>query len=163
MRAALIALLLTIGSQAGAECGNLCDAHWWFTATEADVQAELDGGADVMARTEYGNTPLHSAALSGSPANVQALQAAGADVMARTEGGWTPLHGAGNPEVIQALLNAGADVMARDWEGATPLHLANNSEVIQALLNVGADIIRELKLEKHHFTRLLGGFSLIIL
>tara|TARA_B100000497_G_scaffold5920_1_gene5898 strand:+ start:471 stop:671 length:201 start_codon:yes stop_codon:yes gene_type:complete len=59
MRALLVALMLMIGSQAGAGCGNLCDNSWWFTATEADVQAELDGGADVMARTEYGNTPLH--------------------------------------------------------------------------------------------------------
>ena len=50
MRAALIALMLMIGSQAGAECGNLCDYNWWKTATTADVQAELDGGADVMAR-----------------------------------------------------------------------------------------------------------------
>ena len=46
MRAAIIALLLMFGSQAGAECGKLCDYDWWKTATEADVQAELDGGAD---------------------------------------------------------------------------------------------------------------------
>ena len=45
MRAAVIALMLMIGSQAGAECGNLCDEEWWKTATEADVQAELDGSA----------------------------------------------------------------------------------------------------------------------
>ena len=63
MRAALIALLLTIASQAaGAECGNLCDNNWWITATEADVQAELNGGADVMVRDKYGDTPLHGAA-----------------------------------------------------------------------------------------------------
>ena len=60
MRAALIALMLMFGSQAGAECGNLCDHDWWRTATEADVQAELDGGADVMARDEDGDTPLHA-------------------------------------------------------------------------------------------------------
>ena len=53
MRAAIIAMMLMFGSQAGAGCGNLCDAHWWFTATEADVQAELDGGADVMARMSW--------------------------------------------------------------------------------------------------------------
>ena len=45
MRALLVALMLMFGSQAGAECGNLCDADWWKSATEADVQAELDGGA----------------------------------------------------------------------------------------------------------------------
>ena len=47
MRAAIIALMLTVATQAGAECGNLCDRVWWRTATEADVKAELDSGADV--------------------------------------------------------------------------------------------------------------------
>ena len=54
MRALLVALMLMIGSQAGAECGNLCDYNWWKFAPEADVQAELDGGADVMARNQLG-------------------------------------------------------------------------------------------------------------
>ena len=45
MRAAVIALMLTFASQAGAECGNLCDRDWWGTATAADVKAELDAGA----------------------------------------------------------------------------------------------------------------------
>ena len=56
MRTILTALILTIATQAGAECGNLCDMGWWRTATEADVQAEFDAGADVMARTK-GNPP----------------------------------------------------------------------------------------------------------
>ena len=51
MRTILTALKLTVATQAGAECGNLCDYDWWKTATAADVQTELDGGADVMART----------------------------------------------------------------------------------------------------------------
>ena len=40
MRAALIAMMLMIGSQAGAECGKLCDHYWWKTATAADVQVK---------------------------------------------------------------------------------------------------------------------------
>jgi ankyrin repeat protein len=87
MRAALIALLLTFASQAGAECGKLCDWKWWETATTADVQAELSGGADVMARNGFGSTPLYSAAGYGTPASIQALLDAGADVMARDEDG----------------------------------------------------------------------------
>ena len=125
MRAVLVVLVLMIGSPAGAECGNLCDEFWWSTATEADMQAELDGGADVMVRDEYGWTPLHRAAGYGNPATIQALLAAGAEVMARGELGSTPLHWAaahGTPAIIQALLAAGADVMARDKYGRTPLH-----------------------------------------
>ena len=47
MRAILTALMLTVATQAVAECGNLCDYDWWKTATEADVQAELDDFAGV--------------------------------------------------------------------------------------------------------------------
>ena len=90
MRALLVALLLMFGSQAGAECGNLCDWGWWETATEAYVQAELDGGADVMVRDMYGQTPLHSAARHGSPANIRALIAAGADAKTKNKEGKTP-------------------------------------------------------------------------
>ena len=148
MRAILTALLLTIASQAGAECGNLCDIDWWKTSTAADVQAELDGGADVMARNKFGHTPLLWAAEHGTPANIQALLAAGADVMARTKTGNTPLHNADTPANIQALLAAGADVMARTDTGWTPLNSAALAGTvtfnakpanIQALLDAGAD------------------------
>jgi ankyrin repeat protein len=49
------------------------------TVTEADVQAELNGGADVMARDQYGSTPLHEAAGHGSAEGIKALLDAGAD------------------------------------------------------------------------------------
>ena len=90
MRAILTALLLTVATQAGAECGNLCDDDWWKTATEVDVQAELDGGADVMARNEDGWTPLHWAARFGTSASVQALLAAGADAKVKNKEGKNP-------------------------------------------------------------------------
>jgi hypothetical protein len=90
MRAILTALMLTVASQAGAECGNLCDYDWWKTATEADVQAELDGGADVMVQGVWGGTPLHWAASSTYPANIQALLDAGVDAKAKNEEGKSP-------------------------------------------------------------------------
>ena len=92
MRAAIIALMLMIGSQAGAGCGNLCDNSWWETATEADVQAELDGGSCVMARDHVGMTPLHWAALHDAPASIQALLAAGADAKAKNKNNYTATH-----------------------------------------------------------------------
>ena len=134
MRAILTALLLMIASQAGAECGNLCDKDWWKTSTTADVQAELDGGADFMARDENGFTPLHIAARWGTPANNQLLLAAGADVMARAGDGSTPLHfaaGFGTPANIQALLDAGADAKAKNEEGITPWDLAQENEKLK--------------------------------
>ena len=52
MRAILTALMLTVATQGGAECGKLCDEEWWKTATAVGVQAELDAGVDVMARSK---------------------------------------------------------------------------------------------------------------
>ena len=104
MRAALIALMLMFGSQAWAECGNLCDIGWWGTATEADVQSEFDAGADVMARTEDGWTPLHYAA------KCYFVCKSGA---------------------IQALLDAGAAAKVKNKEGKTPWDLAQENEYLK--------------------------------
>ena len=79
MIAILTALLLTIATQAEADCDKLCDRDWWKTATAADVQAELDAGAEVTAKDQYGSTPLHEAAGHGSAEGIQALLDAGAD------------------------------------------------------------------------------------
>ena len=59
MRTILIALLMTITSQAGAGCGNLCDGRWWNTAKKADLQAELDAGAHVIARNDEHRTAAY--------------------------------------------------------------------------------------------------------
>ena len=101
MRAAPIALMLTVATPAGAECGNLCDYNWWKTATTADVQAELDGDADVMARNKLSYTPLHAAACYGSPATVQDLLDAGADARAKDDGDKTPWDYAQNNEKLK--------------------------------------------------------------
>ena len=148
MRAALIAVMLMIGSQAGAECGNLCDYRWWKTATKADVQAELDGGADVSERSDRGFTPLHTASAESNAENVALLLSAGAEIMARTALGTTPLalaSGYGPVEKVQLLLKAGAEVHSRNSDGFTPLHSAtlsrnNTSDIILELLNAGAEV-----------------------
>ena len=92
MRAILTLLMLMIASEAWAECGKLCDYDWWKTATEADVQAELAAGADVMARDKYGFTPLHRAAhcLPCWAGVIQVLFIAGADAKAKNKNGKTP-------------------------------------------------------------------------
>ena len=100
------------------------------------MQAELDGGADVMARDKFGMTPLHTAASRGTPATIQALLAAGSDVMARDEDGRTPLHRtaqSGTPANIKALLAAGADAKAKNKEGKTPWDLAQGNDQLKGI------------------------------
>ena len=79
MIAIMTALLLTIATQAEADCEKLCDRDWWKTATAADVQTELNAGAEVRVRDQYGSTPLHEAAGHCSAEGIQSLLDAGAD------------------------------------------------------------------------------------
>ena len=97
------------------------------------VNALLNAGADVNARDNRDNTPLHEAADMWSVSKpmieivveiVNDLLKAGADVNARNDNSYTPLHyasGYGTAETVNALLNAGADVNARTKSGETRL------------------------------------------
>ena len=152
---ALAALFVLCWPNPTAAQGTRCDGWnttpFFDTATVATVRLCLVSGADVMARNEWGDTPLHQAAMhNDDPAVVSVLLESGADVMARTEsGGDTPLHDAGHsddPAVVSVLLEAGADVMARTTvSGATPLHVAamhsDDPAVITVLVEAGADVI----------------------
>jgi hypothetical protein len=101
--------------------------------------------ADVDARDEWGDTPLHHVAANGNAKLARALIEAGADPNAKGRWGATPLHRAaerGNGEIVRILLRAGADVNARTDGGRTPLHKAadhDNLWVIELLLDAGAD------------------------
>ena len=81
---------MILGNQAWAECDKICNENWWKIATTSDVKAELDAGADVMARNEYGDTPLHSAAENGTPESIQVLLKAGAGAKAKSQSGTNP-------------------------------------------------------------------------
>ena len=96
------------------------------------ARALLDAGADVNARAQRGQTPLHAAAGSGrkgiGDSLVVLLAEAGAEVNARTEFGVTPLHMAVNrPAMAATLLEWGADRAAVDDSGyvADPVHCQN--------------------------------------
>ena len=137
-------------------CGRLCQPSFWLNASVADLDAELEQGADVNAK-HWQSSPLHYAVLYADLSVIAALLDRGADIEARKAGGLTALHiiaGAGTDillgthqrhpqgaDIVALLLERGADVNAQDgWCGCTPLHWANNPVVAALLLNYGADV-----------------------
>ena len=79
------------------QCRRLCDEDFLRTAGVADVQDELDRGADIAARDDAGWTPLHWAAANNTePAIIALLLDGGADIAARADDGWTPCQVAQN-------------------------------------------------------------------
>ncbi|MCX7896471.1 MAG: ankyrin repeat domain-containing protein [Rhodocyclaceae bacterium] len=80
------------------------------------------------ARTpQFGNTPLHYAALNEDSGPLEALIAAGAHVNARNADGATPLHMAAfatRVKHVKLLLEAGADPLLKTNEGRDVASLA---------------------------------------
>jgi hypothetical protein len=158
--ASLGLVVLMLFGTASAWCGAAkvrqpptdCKEWWtsgtgsWEAATESTIKGCLAVGADLTARDDWGNTPLHFAAWHGSPESVKALLAAGADAKVRNVVGDTPLHVAATsrgPESVEVLLRAGADPSARNEDGRTPLHLAARDArlgALQALIAARAEV-----------------------
>ncbi len=117
------------------------------------VEKFIDGGTNVDAKDQKGQTALHYAAKVGQIAVAKLLIANGADVNAGewtplqeaaycskdmvefliakganiNASGWSPLHSAldaGRFDIVDLLLAKGADANIRDGEGRTPLHIA---------------------------------------
>ena len=104
----------------------------------------LASKANVNARAEYGQTPLHFAAESGNTVALKLLIEHGADVNAQRRDRKTPLHLAasnGDLETVKILVQNKADVKARDLYKNTPLMcavVAKHKEVEKFLRQHGA-------------------------
>lgn len=94
----------------------------------------VERGADVNAKNDTGQTPLH--VFVSHIGMVQLLVERGADVNARDDKGWTPLHEAtskGYALIAPFLVERGADPYRRDNHGKTPLDLTSNPFLKQSL------------------------------
>ena len=112
----------------------------------ARVKALLEDSTDVNAADEFGEKPLHIAAVRGYLQVASMLIVQGADVNGGDVRGLTPLHAAawsGSNEVVALLIDKGADINAGDEDGVTPLHaaaLAGRNETVALLIARGADV-----------------------
>jgi ankyrin repeat protein len=114
------------------------------------VKLLLDRGADAKAKSDVGDTVLHSAASRCDTEIATMLIEHGADVNAKITSGTTPLHNAaesGCEEVVKLLLSKGAEVDAQLLNDITPLFNAagrgggrNGKACVEILLAHGANI-----------------------
>jgi ankyrin repeat protein len=92
----------------------------------------LDQGADVNARTRYGDTALHSACTQTDITVVRWLLDKHSDVNARDKEGMTPLFiavGCRHTAEARLLLEHGADPLARDNDGQSAAYYAWRSSL----------------------------------
>lgn len=109
---------------------------------ESVVISMLEKGANVHARSKWGDTPLHMASEYGHGSIVSILLESGANVNVKNNFGSTPLHDAsskGHEAVVSVLLDNGADHTMINNAGKTPLQLAlskQNSSCAQLIKNL---------------------------
>ncbi|XP_044764467.1 ankyrin-3-like [Coccinella septempunctata] len=124
------------------------------------IKTLLDNGADVEARDEAGQTPLHWAVRFHSSMDlVKTLVESGADVNSKDEYGCTPLHilctkGAGvNMDIFDLLLQKMDNPNTEDSKGSTPIHnlmrllpvnsLPRNKKLVELFLKYGGSLNKE--------------------
>lgn len=117
-----------------------------YGADRSVVAVLLERGADIDARDNYGDTPLHTAIASDRLDVLVILLENGADIEARDGFGHAPLHiatRASKPAVVEVLLDFGADIEATNDYDNTPLEEASehgDAATMSVLLDRGAEV-----------------------
>ena len=119
-------------------------------AKPGDVRAQLERGADILARDRDGCCALHYAVRAGGRRvlsellNSEQLKGDLKGIDQPDKSGATPLHYAasiGNMEFAKILIQAGADKDAVDHHKRSPLHMAvngNHENLVELLMDRGA-------------------------
>ncbi len=139
---ALFAVLLS-GAAPSATSGGF--AHAIRDNGLTTLQMLASSSAAVNVRDRLQDTPLHYAAIYGSPEAVRILLKAGADPKARNQAGATPLtYAAWSFEKTRLLVENGAEVNTAENGGVTPLMVAasvqGNIATVRYLIEKGANV-----------------------
>ncbi len=114
--------------------------------TPADVQAQIDGGADLAARDRWARTPWLLSLQVGDVAKAKLLLAAGANREDRGRCGRTPLMypiANGHGDMLRWLLSRGLSLDDTDEFKTTALMYAaetGEAECVKTLMEAGANI-----------------------
>ena len=129
----------------GADGGNIFHIIDNTFIDEELVSILTKNGISINETDNYGNSPLHTAILSGNSEYARILINQGVNLNIKNILELSPLHLAAfldNDELVNQMVTKGAEIDMKGNSGYTPLHIAsemNHIALAKSLLNMGAN------------------------